>query len=157
MKRFFLGLAAAVALLVGANLNSASAATIVVDPSPTDSFHVGGFFNNPGITGYSQSYAFELTQNASLTSNNITSGNLTFSIGVFNSSSVLVSLTNLAAGQLYTLVVSGVTGAGFAGYDGYVFFTQAAVPVPPALLLFATTLAGLGFVAYRRRKMLPSA
>jgi len=158
MKRIFLALAAALAVFVGANFNSASAATIVVDPNPTDSFHVGGFFNNGGITGYTDSYVFQLTKNADLTSNTIMSGNLTFSVGVFDSTNTLVSFTNLLAGALYTLVVSGTTGAGFAGYDGDIIFTQAAVvPVPPALLLFATSLVGFGILSYRRRKMTPTA
>jgi hypothetical protein len=149
MKRFLLGLVAAAVIAFGAGLNPASASTINVDPNPTDSFHVGNIFTSSST--YNDSYAFTLTHNADMTSS-ISSSNLTIGLGVFDPSNTLVSATGLLAGILYTLHVSGFTGSGFSGYGGTITFTQvAATPLPPALLLFATSLVGLGAFGYRRR------
>jgi hypothetical protein len=149
MKRILLGLMAAAVVAFGVGLTPASASTINVDPSPTDSFHVGNVFTSS--TTYNDSYVFTLTHNADMTSS-ITAGNLTFGLGIFDPTNTLVSNNGLLAGILYTLHVAGFTGAGFSGYGGTITFTQvAATPLPPALLMFATSLVGLGAFGYRRR------
>jgi hypothetical protein len=155
MKRVLFGLAAAALMTLGAGLSSASASTITVDPAPTDSFHVGNLF--PSFGGFDDPYQFTLTHNADLTSS-IASNNLVFAVAVVDASNNLVSLTNLVAGVLYTLHVAGFSG-NFGGYGGTVTFTAVAAttPIPPALLLFTTTLAGFGAFAYRRRRTQPFA
>ncbi|MBK8161343.1 MAG: hypothetical protein IPK59_22190 [Rhodospirillaceae bacterium] len=60
------------------------------------------------------------------------------------------SYLNLAAGS-YFLRVRGDTGALGNAYEYRIDFN--AVPIPPALLLFATALGGMGLAAYRRRKV----
>jgi hypothetical protein len=54
----------------------------------------------------------------------------------------------LAAGNYY-LQISGIAGA-LAGYGGNLSVAQ--TPLPPAMLLFGSGLAGLGLLARRRRK-----
>jgi putative exporter of polyketide antibiotics len=46
----------------------------------------------------------------------------------------------------------GDTGPGGNIYK-YRFVAGTEVPIPAALLLFATALGGLGFMGYRRRKL----
>ncbi|HVO04262.1 MAG TPA: hypothetical protein VMT54_18850, partial [Candidatus Cybelea sp.] len=160
MKRMIFGLLAATLLAFGAGLHPASASTILVDPSPTDSFHVGNWF--PGGGAYDDQYQFTLTQSANLSLGNFQSDDLTLTVGVFYPFYTLVPNDNLQAGILYTLHVSGYAGTP-AAYGGTIFFTAtgfsaatATTPIPPALLLFATTLAGLGAFAYRRNNARPT-
>jgi hypothetical protein len=61
------------------------------------------------------------------------------------------SYLNLAAGD-YFLRVIGDTGPGGNIYK-YRFAAGTEVPIPPALLLFATAVGGLGLIGYRRRKL----
>jgi len=157
MQRFLLGLVAAALIALGAGPYPASASTINVNPNPTDGFHVGNFFASAGA--FDDAYQFTLTKNADMTTS-ITSNNLVFGVGVFDPSNNLVSNSNLLAGILYTLHVAGFAGPG-GGYGGgptnILFTAVATTPIPPAMLLFATTLAGLGAFGYRRRNTLPTA
>lgn len=59
------------------------------------------------------------------------------------------SYLNLAAGD-YFLRVMGDTGNAGNSYK-YRFVVRTKVPIPPALLLFATAIGGLGLIGYRRR------
>jgi len=64
----------------------------------------------------------------------------------------LGSFTNLAGGT-YFLVVSGLASFFGGGYFGALALNVTpAVPIPPALLLFATALGGLGATKFFRRK-----
>ena len=66
-------------------------------------------------------------------------------------STLAFSYLNLAAGDYFFRVM------GNSGPDGniykYRFFAGTEVPIPPALLLFATAVGGLGLFGYRRRKL----
>ena len=61
------------------------------------------------------------------------------------------SYLNLAAGDYFFRVI-GSTGP-LGNIYKYRFTAGTEVPLPPALLLFATAVGGLGFVGYRRRKL----
>ena len=149
MKRFLFGLLAAAVIAFGAGLNPASASTINVDPSPTDSFHVGNFFPTAG--SYDDTYVFTLTHDASLTSS-ITTGNLSLGLGVFDPSNNLASVAHLLANVIYTLHIGGFAG-NISGYGGTITFTQvAATPIPPVGLLMLTMVGGVGFLGYRRKQ-----
>ena len=76
----------------------------------------------------------------------------TTSLGAFTDAtgSVLAfSYLNLAAGD-YFFQISGTVG-GLAGSAYRYRFEVSEVPLPPALLLFATALGGMALFGYRRR------
>jgi hypothetical protein len=78
----------------------------------------------------------------------------TTSIGTFNDltgTSLAFSYLNLAAGD-YFFRVMGDTGPTGNIYK-YRFTAGTEVPLPPAVLLFATAVGGLGLFGYRRRKL----
>lgn len=76
------------------------------------------------------------------------------SLGTFtdlSGTALAFSYLNLAAGD-YFFRVMGDTGPGGNIYK-YRFVAGTEVPIPGALLLFATAVGGLGLVGYRRRKL----
>lgn len=76
------------------------------------------------------------------------------SLGTFTDltgTTLAFSYLNLAAGD-YFFRVMGDTGPGGNIYK-YRFVAGTEVPIPPALLLFATAAGGLGLIGYRRRKL----
>jgi hypothetical protein len=76
------------------------------------------------------------------------------SLGTFSDLSgttLAFSYLNLAAGN-YFFLARGGTGPSGNIYK-YRFVAGTEVPIPAALLLFATALGGLGFFGYRRRKL----
>jgi hypothetical protein len=150
MKRFFLGLVAAAALAFG-GLSTASASTINVNPSPTDSFDVSVFYGAAGVND--KVYEFTVSQTSNMTFTETLKGNLNYLLSIVDETNnvLLSSFDNLASGVLYGLHVTTFSGPGFSGLQGTANFTAAVTPIPPALLLFATSLVGLGVVGYRRR------
>jgi hypothetical protein len=65
--------------------------------------------------------------------------------------SLAFSYLNLAAGDYFFLISGQVADAGVFGNAYRYRFEVSEVPLPPALLLFATALGGLGVFGYRRR------
>ena len=74
-------------------------------------------------------------------------GNFTDATGT----SLAFSYLNLAAGD-YFFRISGAIGDGVFGNAYRYRFEVSEVPLPPALLLFATALGGMAVASYRRRK-----
>jgi hypothetical protein len=171
MKRFTMMLAA-VLLLVGAAYGPAKAATIGLDPSPTDD---ASFFLLKGSAA--QKVSFTLTQVADVTIDLLGLGiphvNLSL-LQCTNASCTTTSAVGSSGG-------SGPTGLGFLStaeftYAGLLANTKylinitgapliglgivlgqisavAATPIPASLLMFLTALGGLGFVAKRRKSL----
>jgi hypothetical protein len=77
----------------------------------------------------------------------------TTSLGNFSDltgTSLAFSYLNLAAGN-YFFTIAGSVGPGVAGNAYRYRFEVSEVPLPPALLLFATALGGMAMFGYRRR------
>jgi hypothetical protein len=125
-----------------------------------------------GITGFDDFITFELAAFApSLTGTLLAeeSGDLgellLLTINLYNAAQPSQSLgtfsglpdpdffyLSLAAGN-YFLQVHGDTQPGGGVYDFVIRNgNPAVIPIPPALLLFATALGGLGLIGYRRRR-----
>ena len=83
--------------------------------------------------------------------------------GGLHSDAFFASFAGLVSGTTYRLLVNvdvfDTSGTWFGGatdlFAGQISFNV--VPVPPALLLFATGLLGMGLLSRRRRQGLPSA
>jgi hypothetical protein len=91
---------------------------------------------------------------------------LNFSLDLFSTSDPLTSLgnfsdatgtalafsyLNLAAGDYFFQIAGDIGDGGVIG-NAYVYrFEVSEVPLPPALLLFATALGGMALFGYRRR------
>jgi hypothetical protein len=150
MKRILFGLVAAAIVAFGLNLSSASASTINV--TPPDSFHVGNLFVAP--QGFNDEYQFILSANADMTTvaTDLAQSNIALSLAISDPSNNLVSFTNLLANVLYTLHVAGFAG-NLGAYGGDINFAAAVTPIPASLLLFVSSLGGLGALGYRRRSL----
>lgn len=155
MKRVLFGLAAAALLAVGAGSSaSANTQTLTLAPSDyvliTDQFPSGsGHFDG---TNANDQFDFTVDTAGKISSNSVLLTSVSnFDIELFQGATHLSLTSLLTAGITYTLHISGDYIAP-AQYGGKVFVSAAStVPLPPALLLFATTLGGLGFISYRRR------
>ena len=62
------------------------------------------------------------------------------------------SYLNLAAGDYFFRISGDIGGDGVFGNAYRYRFEVSEVPLPPALLLFATALGGMAVASYRRRK-----
>jgi hypothetical protein len=174
MKRLMMLLGAGV-LVFGAATQSASASTFdlgTIDPGTTS-----GLVVNLGVPA---PVSFEDTINFSLAAlQNSLIGTLTdipavfvptdslnFSLDLFSATDPLTSLgnftdatgtvlafsyLNLAAGD-YFFRIAGEVGDDVFGNAYSYRFEVSEVPLPPALLLFATALGGMAVASYRRRK-----
>ena len=174
MKRLMMLLVAGV-LGLGAATPSASASTFdlgTIDPGTTS-----GFVANLGVPA---PVSFEDTINFSLAGvQNALIGTLTdisavlvptdslnFSLDLFSASDPTVSLgnftdatgtvlafsyLNLAAGNYFFRIEGDVGDSMFGNAYSY-RFEVSEVPLPPALILFATALGGMAIAGYRRRK-----
>jgi hypothetical protein len=172
MKQF-LGLLAAVCLMIGGAATQSNAAPVGTTHTPFgdltngDTFGVGGLFNSPTGAGLFDEYQFSLSAPATnsnliiqyaytglaaqfILSDNL--GNLYSATPIsLGGGGFQVTFANLAAGLTYFLDFAGHVNAGFSFYGGSA--QLAATPIPAALLLFVSALGGLGFAGYRRRKL----
>jgi hypothetical protein len=167
MKRLVTLIAGAI-LAIGLAKMPAQAATIHLDPSPTDSGsffqfeqHHGSIFSLSNFTD--SSLKFTLSDAADVTLNLAGLGiqGLKFSLngGAFTSvaGNILLSggsfdLGNLVAStSAYVITFKGKVSLFSGSLFGSVV-AVAATPIPPALLMFLTALGGLGFVGWRRHQ-----
>jgi hypothetical protein len=168
MKNFLFS--AALALLGWLALSDqASAATITIDPNPiaffSDSAGSNAAINNAyefSFTGTADGFFGALSLGISGLTTNICSDAACSGAPLFSGTTVtgpfgLLSLsggsfTGLLGGTYY-VVVSGLASFFGGGYIGGLALnvTAPAVPIPPALLLFATAIAGLGAFKWARR------
>jgi len=65
---------------------------------------------------------------------------------------VAFSYLNLAAGDYFFHITGGIAAGANGGFYQYKFDVSE-VPIPPALLLFATALGGMALFGYRRRNL----
>jgi hypothetical protein len=160
--KLILQVAFCTALMAG----SASAVTL----SPGDSFFDGAVHNTEG--GFSDLYQFDTTA-APIGTVTISAKGIIGNIGDLtvqwlNAAFIAISpslvVTNadgsntgasplafvLADVATYYLRVTGIAGVGPATGGSYEI-AVATTPIPPALLLFGSALAGLGFLGRRRR------
>ena len=75
-------------------------------------------------------------------------GNFTDATGT----SLAFSYLNLAAGDYFFRISGDIGGDGVFGNAYRYRFEVSEVPLPPALLLFATALGGMAVASYRRRR-----
>ncbi|MEZ5832010.1 MAG: hypothetical protein R3D05_12605 [Dongiaceae bacterium] len=167
MPLLFVGLVA-----VGLAVRPASASTFdlgVITPGDDTKGVVANF--GTGITSFEDTIKFSLSAiSTSLIGaiKDISFGgvdSVNFQLDLFNNSDPTASLgtftdptgttlafsyLNLAAGD-YFFRVMGDTGPKGNIYK-YRFTAGTEVPIPPALLLFATAIGGLGLLGYRRRQ-----
>ena len=184
MSKFFLSLAFAAATLVTAALPSNAVPYVGTPLTPTldlgvfpNALNSEAFGNNGVSGGFSNEFFFTLTQNASVefatASNGIPAYITGMSLNLYDSAHVLLSTgvnsgvlgtsnllsqgpLSLVAG-LYYLIVGGTAPAGGAVYSGTVSFDFGGsndVPLPGAVYLFGTILAGGfgGMQLMRRRR-----
>jgi hypothetical protein len=138
MKRLLLLLFAGL-MVVGLAGKPAGASTFdlgVITPGDHETGFVANF--GTGIVSFEDTIKFSLTAIS------------TSLIGKIRDS-LAFSYLNLAAGD-YFFRVMGDTGPTGNIYK-YRFTAGTEVPLPPALLLFATAVGGLGLFGYRRRKL----
>jgi len=174
MKRIMMLLVAGV-LAFGA-VERASASTFdlgTLDPGTTSAIVAN--LGTPAPVSFSDTINFSLAAvQASLvgsltdlsTSFGAPVNSLNFSLDLFSSSDPLTSLgnfsdatgtalafsyLNLAAGDYFFRIGGDIGGAGVAGNAYQYRFEVSEVPLPPALLLFATALGGMALFGYRRR------
>ena len=174
MKRLLMVLFAGL-MVAGLAGRPAAASTFdlgVITPGDDKAGFVANF--GTGITSFEDTIKFQLTTiSTSLigTINDIAFGGVDsadFQLDLFNESNPTTSLgsftdlsgtslafsyLNLAAGD-YFFRVMGDTGP-IGNIYTYRFKAGTEVPLPPALLLFATALGGLGVFGYGRRKLQP--
>jgi len=166
MKKLMMLLVASV-LAFGIAQRPASATSYDLGPiSPGTTTDVNGFLGS-GATSFNDTLNFSLGGVQSALSGSFTSlfGITNFNLDLFNASDPLTSLghvasgvtlafsyLNLAAGDYFFHLTGGVASGANGGFYQYKFDVSE-VPIPPALLLFATALGGMGLLGYRRRNL----
>jgi hypothetical protein len=175
MKKVMMLLVAGL-LGLGAATQSASASTFdlgTLDPGTTSAIVVN--LGDPAPVSFSDTINFSLASVQTSLIGSLTDltdflgipvNSLNFNLDLFSAGDPLTSLgnftdatgtslafsyLNLAAGD-YFFRISGAIGDGVFGNAYRYRFEVSEVPLPPALLLFATALGGMAVASYRRRK-----
>lgn len=175
MKRLMMLLVAGL-LGLGAATQSASASTFdlgTLNPGATSAIVVN--LGDPAPVSFSDTINFSLAGVQTSLVGSLTDltdflgipvNSLNFNLDLFSAGDPLTSLgnftdatgtalafsyLNLAAGD-YFFQISGDIGGDVFGNAYRYRFEVSEVPLPPALLLFATALGGMAMVGYRRRK-----
>ncbi len=176
MKKFMMLLVAGL-LGLGAATQSASASTFdlgTLDPGTTEAIVVN--LGDPAPVSFSDTINFSLASLQTSLVGSLTdlsdflgvpTDSLNFSLDLFSAGDPLTSLgnftdatgtslafsyLNLAAGSYFFQISGAVGGDGVFGNAYRYRFEVSEVPLPPALLLFATALGGMAVASYRRRK-----
>jgi hypothetical protein len=158
MKRFICSAAIATALL-GASVISSSASTVIP---------YSGSFDVTGTADFSNNTGFTLTgpETVSITGSEtnisppftVTLSEVSPTPDTVDSvtSSTWTITENLAAG-VYNLLVAGTANTGLSGYSGQIVIGAVSpVPIPGALVLFASGLGLLGFWGLSKRRKVGS-
>jgi len=175
MKRIMMLLVAGV-LAFGAAERSASASTFdlgAISPGTTSAVVVN--LGVPAPVSFDDTINFSLASlNSSLVGTltdlsdffGIPTDSLSFSLDLFSAADPLTSLgnfadgtgvglafsyLNLAAGDYFFRITGAIGTPGTFGNSYQYRFEVSEVPLPPALLLFATALGGMALFGYRRR------
>jgi hypothetical protein len=176
MKKVMMLLVAGL-LGLGAATQSASASTFdlgTLDPGTTEAIVVN--LGDPAPVSFSDTINFSLASLQTSLVGSLTdlsdflgvpTDSLNFSLDLFSAGDPLTSLgnftdatgtslafsyLNLAAGSYFFQISGAVGGDGVFGNAYRYRFEVSEVPLPPALLLFATALGGMAVASYRRRK-----
>ena len=177
MKKVMMLLVAGL-LGLGAATQSASASTFdlgTLDPGTTSAIVVN--LGDPAPVSFSDTINFSLASVRTSLVGSLTDlstflgvipvNSLNFNLDLFSTTDPLTSLgnftdgtgtalafsyLNLAAGDYFFRISGDIGGAGVFGNAYSYRFEVSEVPLPPALLLFATALGGMAVAGYRRRK-----
>jgi hypothetical protein len=175
MKRLMMLLVAGV-LGFGAATQSASASTFdlgTVTPGVTEGLVVNAGIPAPSLFDDTINFSLSgvqtalvgsltdiesaLTDSVNFTVDLFSAGDPTSSLGTFSGPGTVLAFSylNLAAGD-YFFKFAGEVGGSFG--NAYTYrFEVSEVPLPPALILFATALGGLALAGYRKHKNSASA
>ena len=176
MKKVMMLLVAGL-LGLGAATQSASASTFdlgTLDPGTTSAIVVN--LGDPAPVSFSDTINFSLTSLKTSLVGSLTDltdflgipvNSLNFNLDLFSAADPLTSLgnfadgsgtalafsyLNLAAGDYFFRISGDIGGDGVFGNAYRYRFEVSEVPLPPALLLFATALGGMAVASYRRRR-----
>ena len=177
MKKVMMLLVAGL-LGLGAATQSASASTFdlgTLDPGTTSAIVVN--LGDPAPVSFSDTINFSLASVQTSLVGSLTDlstflgvipvDSLNFTLDLFSAADPLTSLgtfvdptgtalafsyLNLAAGNYFFQIGGNIPGDGVFGNAYRYRFEVSEVPLPPALLLFATALGGMAVASYRRRK-----
>ena len=159
MKRFICSAAIATALL-GASVISSSASTVI---PYSGSFDVTG----TGTVDFSNGTGFTLTgpETVSITGSETKISPITVTLSEVSPSPGTVdsvtssswTITESLAAGVYSLLVAGTANAGQSSYSGQIVIGAVSpVPIPGALVLFASGLGLLGFWGWSKRRKVGS-
>jgi hypothetical protein len=161
MKRIIGALFAMALLFAAAPMASANTITITDPLTPTDDLEFGHKFN-VHTDFFSDLYKFTVAQSSTLVLDFTLTGNLNFGVTLVGGGNTIqlgslnsmvsttgeLTVAGLVAGTQYFLSIIGEA----CSCSKYQFdMSVAATPIPPAIIMFLTGLAGLGGFAWYRR------
>ena len=157
MKQLLRRTLMAALLVVGAATPAAATSIPLYDPNPTATFKIGN--SADFMAPFNDSYTFMVTRPADLSRQMFNQTHvlfITFPL-VDQTAGGYASYLGLVPAHIYSLQVGGVwvgVPGDPASYSGLITLTGtgAATPIPGAMLLFVTALAGLGAMVSLRRR-----